>query len=406
MTAEENWITIPCIKISQPIGDFYIAGIASSDLVEISFADRRRILEGEREIEVVSGIQRQISPKRVTELRQYVNTIDACFPTGIILAIDGLNAVWNEENNTMQIRRQSEVAKIIDGQHRIEGLVGYQGAAFEMNVTIFIDMEMEDQAIVFSTINLKQVPVAGSLVYDLYDYATTRSPQKTCHYIARLLNARADSPFYQRIMILGKATGKPNETLTQAAFIDPLLRLICANPAECMADRDVLKRNKKLPFIDVSAIRHKRLILRNMFIREEDAKIAKLLWNYFNAVSQRWPAAWNQKQQGVILNRTTGYRALMQFLPILILSLDLIDKVPEATAFKAVFDKVRLNDNDLNTAEFPPGTSGQSRLRKALELQTHLNDETIWPSGRSQRVLDFKDAMLSPTAAPDKAAKA
>jgi hypothetical protein len=75
-------------------------------------------------------------------------------------------------------------------------------------------------------------------------------------------------------------------------------------------------------------IRTRKLIFRNMFIREEDANIAKVLWNYFTAVALRWPIAWNQKQRGLILNRTTGYRALMQFLPIVILSLDLIDKVP------------------------------------------------------------------------------
>jgi DGQHR domain-containing protein len=390
MTPEEKWITIPCIRITQPIGEFYIAGIGSKDLADMSYADRRRILEGEREIEVVSGIQRQISPKRVAELKQYVSTIDACFPTGVILAIDGINAIFDKDSNTMRIRVAQDVAKIIDGQHRIEGLTGYQGPPFEINVTIFVDMEMEDQAIVFSTINLKQVPVAGSLVYDLYDYATTRSPQKTCHYIARLLNARSDSPFHQRIMILGTATGKPNESLTQAAFIDPLLRLLSANAAQAMADRDALKRGKPLPLVDVSLMRQKKLIFRNMFIREEDAKVAKVLWNYFTAVSQRWPLAWNQKHRGLILNRTTGYRALMQFLPIVILSLDLTDEVPDVPTFSAIFQRVGLTDEELNTTEFPPGSSGQSRLRKALEYQTHFNDETIWPSGRGQRLLDFK----------------
>lgn len=116
--------------------------------------------------------------RRSAWLRQYVTTLDACFPTGVILAIDGTNAVFDSERRTMKIWSAPEVAKIIDGQHRIEGLVGYDGPPFEINVNIFIDMEMEDQAIVFSTINLKQAPVAGSLVYDLYDYATTRSPQR------------------------------------------------------------------------------------------------------------------------------------------------------------------------------------------------------------------------------------
>lgn len=382
MSQEEKWITIPCIEIRQPIGTFYIGSVPANDLVEISFADRRRIFEHEREIEVVSGIQRQISPKRVAELRQYVTTADACFPTGIILAISSENVRYEADKRLMSIRRAGEVASIIDGQHRIEGLVGYSGSPFELNVTVFVDMEMEDQAIVFSTINLKQAPVANSLVYDLYEYATTRSPQKTCHNIARLLNNRQTSPFYQRIMILGTATGKQNETLTQAAFIDPLLKLICTNSSEAMNDRDVLKRGKKLEPVTDGMIRTRKLIFRNMFIREEDARIAKVIWNYFEAVQERWPEAWSIKKRGLILNRTTGFRALMQFLPILILSLDLIDELPGVSIFKEQLDKVDLTDDQMNTDEFKPGTSGQAKLRKQFELNTRLSDETIFTAGR------------------------
>jgi DGQHR domain-containing protein len=376
--SEEKWITLPCIQLHQPIGTFYIAAVPSRQLAEISYADRRRIEGGEREIEAVSGLQRPLSPKRVAELKKYVTNIDACFPTGVILAISGEDSRFDEASSKISIKYDQNVAKIIDGQHRIEGLTGYQGPEFDMNVTIFVDMEMEDQAIVFSTINLKQTPVSNSLVYDLFEYATTRSPQKTCHYIARLLNSRPGSPFRNRVMILGTATGKPNETLTQAAFIDPLLKLICTNPSQAMEDRDALKRGKKLPLIEVGMIRTRKLIFRNMFIKEEDAKIAKVLWNYFAAVAERWPAAWEQRQQGLILNRTTGYRALMAFLPTVILSLDLIDEVPEISVFREIFNRVDLDNDDFSTERFKPGSGGQSALRKTLELKTRLDESTAW----------------------------
>jgi len=386
MPTEDKWISIPCIVVHQPIGRFYIGSFPARELVEISFADRRRILEQQREIEIVSGIQREISPKRVAELRQYVNHLDACFPTGIILAISSDDAIYDKKTGTMSVRYASEVAKIIDGQHRIEGLVGYNGPKFELNVTIFINMEMEDQAIVFSTINLKQAPVANSLAYDLYDYATTRSPQKTCHYVARLLNSREKSPFYQRIMILGTATGKPNETLTQAAFIDPLLKLVSTNP---MDDRDAIKRKIELPLISEGEIRTKKLVFRNMFIQDEDARIAKVIWNYFDAVRERWPEAWNLKQRSLILNRTTGFRALMQFLPLIILSLDWIGKVPDTNMFLAIFNEVKLDDKDLNTERFKPGTSGQSELRKAFEFNTRISADSVF-KGTGRRALEKK----------------
>jgi hypothetical protein len=129
-----------------------------------------------------------------------------------------------------------------------------------------------------------------------------------------------------------------------------------------------------------------------MFIAEEDAKIAKVIWNYFTAVSERWPSAWNIKTKGLILNRTTGYRALMQFLPMVILSNDLVGEVPDVSFFRGVFDKVRLEDVDMNTDEFPPGSSGQSRLRKRFEFNTRFSDDTIFPAGRrnQQQPLDLK----------------
>jgi DGQHR domain-containing protein len=372
---EDKWLTFSCIQISQPIGNFYIGVINSSDLVRISFADRRTIQEGKREIEVISGIQRQLSEKRVDELRKYVTNVDASFPTAVILAVGSEDAAFDEKSSTIRLRDRDNVAKIIDGQHRIEGLVNYQSESkFELNVTLFIDMDMEDQAILFSTINLKQTPVSKSLAYDLFDYAQTRSPQKTSHNIATVLNRRTDSPFYRKIMILGTATGHPNETLTQAAFIEPLMGYISRDP---MSDRDLLRRNKTLPLATPAEIRVNKLIFRNLFIQDRDAEIAKLLSNYFTAVKEKWPEAWSLRKPGLILNRTTGYRALMKFLPIACLSIGRDFAVPTAE-FRVVFEKIGLKDDDFTPENFKPGSSGQSQLFQRLMRDTKLDEHSLW----------------------------
>ena len=58
----------------------------------------------------------------------------------------------------MRIANEEDVAKIIDGQHRIAGLEAFDknGDSFQMIATIFVDMDMEDQAMVFATINLSR----------------------------------------------------------------------------------------------------------------------------------------------------------------------------------------------------------------------------------------------------------
>jgi DGQHR domain-containing protein len=78
-------IRFPCLEVQQPIGQFYIGAMAARDLVEISYSDIRRIEEND--LDKILGIQRPLSKTRVSELKQYVRTVDASFPTSIILAI-------------------------------------------------------------------------------------------------------------------------------------------------------------------------------------------------------------------------------------------------------------------------------------------------------------------------------
>ena len=352
-------ISFTCISVTQPIGTFYVGAIESNDLVRIAYADIARIER--REVEEFLGIERELSKGRVAELRQYVGTVDASFPTSVILAISSEKATYDPNTSLMTITNEEDVAKIIDGQHRIAGLETYSGGKFQVNATIFIDMDMEDQGMIFATINLKQTKVSKSLAYQLYEYAGSRSPQKTCHNIAKFLNAREGSPFKDRIKILGLATGKLQESLTQATFVDRLLKYITSEP---MKDRDLLKRGKEIERAE--GRNADKLILRNFFVDEQDAQIAKILWNYFAAVSERWPEAWNATQRGRILNRTTGFGALMRFLRPAYLRLGKAGTVVDIPSFLTIFRKVKLDDASFTPDMFVPGSSGEGELFRRL----------------------------------------
>ena len=368
---KENNISFKCIEITQPIGSFYIGVIDYDKLIKISFKDIRRIEE--RDVEKYLGIQRPLSPQRVKELQKYVNFVDATFPTSVILAIEPENAEYIKEENIMVIKDEENVAKIIDGQHRIAGLEAFDAKdrkIFQINVTIFINMDMEDQAMVFSTINLNQTKVNKSLSFDLYEYAKSRIPQKTCHNIAKLLNTKEKSPFNNKIMILGKATGKVTETLTQATFVSRLLGYISKDPN---VDRDDLKRGKSLRIIEGES---NRFFFRK-FVREgKDENIAKVLWSYFGAVSDRWPKAWKENIEGLILNRTTGFGALMRFLRPSYLhigkKLAKID-LPSKGDFLEIFKTIKLDDDEFNSTRFIPGSAGESDLLKELKDMSGIN---------------------------------
>jgi DGQHR domain-containing protein len=353
-------IRVSCIEVQQPIGTFYIGAIDAADLVAISFADVRRP-EG-REIERYIGTQRDLSAGRVADIKKYVTTVDACFPTAVILAIPSAEAKLDVGRTQLEITRAPNVAKIIDGQHRIAGLEEYSGPPFAVNVTIFLDMDLEDQAMVFATINLQQTRVTKSLAYDLYDFAKSRSPQKTCHNIAKLMNFREGSPLAGRIKILGKATGQPFELVTQATFVDRLLRMISADP---MVDKDKLKRGK--PLARATPAEQGKLVFRNRFIDEKDAEIAKCLWNYFSAVRQRWRDAWNTDARGMVLARTTGFAALMRVLPHAMRKVNGTE-IPSSEAFLHYFQGVEMEASEFTSDQFKPGSSGEAALVRVLTV--------------------------------------
>lgn len=367
-------IRFPCLKVSQPIGDFYIASIDSNLLCEITYFDVRRIMKEERDFEGYLGIQRPVEKKRVKDLQTYVQAEDACFPTAIILSIPGDCARYDEQSNSMVLSNKidvadgespiylKDIAKVIDGQHRIEGLRDYKGESFQLNVSIFVDIDTATQAQIFATVNLEQTKVNKSLVYDLFALATHRSPQKTCHNIAVALDKHKESPFFERIKRLGVTTAdRYNETITQATFVEALLRYVSKDPKY---DRNLYLKNLRPELLDRDQLQ--QYIFANMFIEERDLEITDVLWNYFSAVSERWEKAWNYHGNGLMLNKTNGFRALMRYLPRIYLRLGKPGSVPSKQEFLSVLNNINISSDDFNIDNFKPGTSGESRLYRCL----------------------------------------
>lgn len=377
MKESKSSFTVKYLKVTQPIGDFYIASMTAKKLVEITEFDVRRVLITDRDVERYLGIQRPLIPKRVKEISSYVRTIDACFPTGVIIAVPAKCIELNEDANEMTISNYMDsdndeenvlyrrIARVLDGQHRLAGLEDYEGD-FDINVSIFVDADIADQANIFSTVNLAQTKVSKSLAYDLFDLMKSRSPQKTCHNIAVALDREPKSPFYKMIKRLGAATtGRTGETLTQAAFIEPLLQMMSENP---MQDRDCYLRDNKPKKVEEG--KQKKYPFQHMFVDEKDFDIADILWHYFDAAKDRWPSAWESRDRGVMLNRTNGYRALIRFLGYLYIETFKPGTVPTKKQFIDIFSRVQITDSDFNVTNFAPGTSGESTLLKTLIEQT------------------------------------
>jgi DGQHR domain-containing protein len=380
MREDKKTFSIKVLQVKQPLGEFYIASIPAKRLVEITDFDVRRVLIEERDVERYLGIQRPLNPKRVKDISFYVTTADACFPTGIIIAIPercvkldddpGEMTISNyidEENDENSVLYRN-IARVLDGQHRLAGLDNFDGD-FDLNVCIFIDADIADQANIFSTVNLAQTKVNKSLAYDLYDLMKTRSPQRTCHNIAVTLDREEGSPFYKMIKRLGCTTpGRSGETLTQATFIEPLLKMISDNP---MRDRDLCLRKKPLKKLPIEKLtKHP---FQHLFVDEKDFEITDIIWNYFKAVGKRWPKAWNSRDKGIMLNRTNGYRAFMRFLNWLFTKEFSLGSKPTENEFFRILANIDIVDSSFSVDKFAPGSSGEGSLFRLLIQKSGLS---------------------------------
>jgi hypothetical protein len=156
--------------------------------------------------------------------------------------------------------------------------------------------------------------------------------------------------------------------LTQATFVEALMPYMSKNP---ISDRDLYMRGK--PLHRAGAVESQSLIFRNMMIDGKDMAIADVLWNYFDAVRSRWPKAWDATGRGQILNKTNGFRGLMRFLRDAYLHVTGPGGVPKPEEFtKTVFRRIEVDDDEFNTENFKPGSSGEVALYSMLKTKSRI----------------------------------
>lgn len=366
-----NKVILPVIEVKQPIGSFYAGVMSFSDLIEISSSDMRRIESGKDQF---VGIQRKLRQDRVQEIGNFVQSIDATFPTSVVLSVPGVCSAYDESSGRLTLKEYvnemgelevpfRKIANILDGQHRIEGLKALgSGDVFDIPVSIFIDPDASDEAYIFATVNLAQTKVNRSLVYDLLDFAKARSPQKSCHDVAVALDKFETSPLRGMIKRLGTATpGRSGETLAQATVVVSLLALMTTNADE---DRYALAKGKA----PARTTNYQRTPLRPLWLDENDSHIARVLINYFAAVEDKWPKAWATRERGHILPRTNGFRALMRFLHNAYLHLRPQESssrnVVTRDEFASLFQDMPDDPDRFHVDFYAPGTSGETALYK------------------------------------------
>lgn len=399
------------MKVTQPIGDFFIGKMLASEINAISVI--KRVKDDPRE-----GTQRGLKDSKIASIVKDYEDPDVVFPTAIVLSVKQkmplqsisigeddnakVSAVTeikstDETKSTAETNAKSEsclwtfeydetekIAEIIDGQHRIVGIskaieAGHKD--IELPVVLMFNATREQKAYVFASINSNQTKVNKSTIYELFGLYETRSPLKTCHEIARAFNSTERSPFYRRLAMFGiKESGL--ESLTQGTFVDEILTLITRNSDTAKVDAIDIKTGKGLKT-------DPRRPLRRYFIQDQDEYIYRVLFNYFSAVAEVFQEEWEQPDK-YILTKTTGFGALVSlFRKLCVIGFEKRDL--SFDFFSEKFKKIKASF-DLQKIELKSLHYGSGKFAQRL-----LRDEFLKPLGK-----EFNKLTPAPNESNDK----
>jgi DGQHR domain-containing protein len=276
----QNHISIDAITYAQPGGVFYACTLPAINIV--NRLDIRR-----RQEDPVHGVQRADNPSRVRDITSYALQPNAIFPTPIIVSAYP-NGILFEDGKLLIPNGHTALGHVLDGQHRLLGLKALNEdelKGFDLMIVFVFGIDLYSEATIFSTINSTQKQVSKSLMYDLFSLNPGRSIEKTAHEIVRSLNDDRDSPFYGRIKLLGKKMS-PDETLSQAAFVDQISR----------------------------QIKDQAGVLNEYYQKEQDWLIRKIISNCFSALVKAQGVAKNEAFPPDYFFRTTGFGGVAQSL--------------------------------------------------------------------------------------------
>lgn len=372
---------LSAIKITQPLGEFYITKIKAKDLLRISTS---YVLRYDKDGNL-KGNQRVLKPDRLKLIANFIQSEEMCFPTSIIVAanVNDNGMIENEENmwkieplkddyfvlNIPDIDIKTSL--IIDGQHRLNAF-SYAPEKYrniELVCSIFFDLPSPYQAYLFATINGNQKRVDKSLSLELFGYSVeeepqdTWSPEKLAVYLTRKFNFKKDSPLYQRIKLaplyseINDVVDASKWLISTAAMADGILRLISSNPQR---DRDVLAIKKEVFWGDKtrkSLVKTRdKSVLRDLYINCDDDAIYDILDSFFRSVKS---LLWDNVTTNSVITKTIGISVLFDILR------EILGKDVSIRQFEDYISKIK--DVDYGSDYFQLSGIGKTRLRRVLK---------------------------------------
>ena len=331
----ETHLRFPCVQVVQgPQVTFYVGALSFSDLWPLCTVTPREPrsddpLYSDTPKPKVQTAQREVNEDRVEKIADFVEKLlapvadarkEAIFPGTVILGlladVEEMPQGDDKPSPTAALVGSQEMTDgevwlprlkaslfIIDGQHRLKGLARLEERLIEdaarltmsdqaekiriqtlmdhlrglkIPMTVLVDFDLAEQAVVFATVNFNQKTVPRSLYFDIFGaFESDRvTPIGFCHELVLHLNNSSKSPLHDMVKLLGTGPG-----LITQAFLGARLSFLV---------------DPELP----KAVLRQFLVRRQREDKTASRELATLMHSFFGAVKDELAYAWPTPFEG------------------------------------------------------------------------------------------------------------
>jgi len=303
-------ITRVASKIKQGDLTIFTTSLFVSDLLANDFFKIDRL---DASVKSEQGYQRVLDERRKKKFADYLVNAwkegDAFLPTSIFLATDK-NIEYDKETNTISFDTNTIGSfNVVDGQHRIAGLIEAverepELKEFQIPVNIAVNLDEISQMCHFLIVNSTQKTVDKAIVQQIHARLTNmvefeeiptlpkwiqrqvlKGEDRDALIITEYLNTDNDSPWKGKVLMANDQS--KTFTIKQNSFVASIKKYILSANNPIMRTDDTLKRNKILKnyWKAISNILNKNSIL------DDSALFKTIGLDLFNQVS---PAVFSQ----------------------------------------------------------------------------------------------------------------
>lgn len=259
----------PAVRVNQGTLTIYATSLKVKDLMVEGFY----LVDKLDSADESSGFQRVLDKARTKRLAEYILNAwkdgDAFLPTSVFLATEK-SIEYDSENHTIKFDTDNiGPFNVVDGQHRIEGLIeaakeNPEIGEFELMANISDNLSEISQMCHFLIVNTTQKSVDRAVeqqiiarltkMVDIEEIPTLpkwiqrqvlKGEDKEALLIANYLNSENDSAWFQKIRMANELR-IPSSTINQKSFVQLTKTYILSASNPLAAVRDIDKRNRIL----------------------------------------------------------------------------------------------------------------------------------------------------------------